>query len=112
MTPREALAHYVGAALQSETMDALGARCGLHKNYVFRASVGESGKNGKQYDPVVPANLSRLLDGLGLTIAPQPGPATLGEVTAAIQRLDCPEWKRGCLVAAVRGIWVVQGAGR
>jgi len=80
MSVLDDLAFYVQHAVQDEGYEALALRCGIvlettgkgNKNFVHRAAhPNEQHSDTRCYTPILSENLVKLLDGLGLTVAPK-----------------------------------------
>ena len=96
--PLRDLGAVLKGAVIMEGLSCLSRRAGVHKNWLFRASVPEN----PRYSDVIPSPLIRLMKALELTIRPVAEPETpAGCFTELLLRIDTllevPEWKKKIL---------------
>jgi len=110
MSVLDDLAFCVQHAAQDEGYEALARRCGIVggngrgiKNYIHRAAhPGEAHSETREYSPVLSENLVKLLDGLGLTVAPRDETVpTVAHVCMMVSRMDCHRVAKSMAIDAV-----------
>lgn len=104
MNPLSTLAHYVREAARVETYEGLAKRCGLpSRKYIHRAiHPNREHSNVRHYNPVLSAQVCKLLDGLGLTIAPvDDSVPSVADVCMMIGRMNCHPVAKSMAIDAV-----------
>jgi len=106
MSVLDDLAFHVAHAAKAEGYEPLARRCGIvletsgkgNKNFVWRAA----NPGAEHSTPVMSEHLIKLLDGLGLTVAPRDETVpTVAHVCMMVSRMDCHRVAKSMAIDAV-----------